>query len=74
MLQLFSTIRYSKNNCYELKRLKNVDDEIQEWSLTAEKIRSVAGYENTTDDDIELIIRTFTLLALAFYESELNKK
>ena len=57
-----------------MKRLKNGDDELQEWSLTAEKIRSVAGYENTTDEDIELIIRTFTLLALAFYESELNKK
>ncbi|MBV2196306.1 MAG: hypothetical protein KUL78_07365 [Flavobacterium sp.] len=49
-------------------------DEKYEWSLTKEKIRAVAGYENVTDDDIELIIRTFTLLALAFFESELNKK
>jgi hypothetical protein len=45
-----------------------------EWLLTPEEIRSVKGYEDTSDEDIELIQRTFSLLALAFYEGYLTEQ
>lgn len=48
--------------------MKNIIDNEAEWLLTPEEIRSVKGYEDTNDEDIELIQRTFSLLALAFYE------
>ena len=45
-----------------------------EWRLTPEEIRSVKGYEDTSDEDIELIQKTFSLLALAFYEGYLMEQ
>ena len=45
-----------------------------EWRLTPEEIRSVKGYEDTNDEDIELIQRTLSLLALAFYEGYLMEQ
>lgn len=44
-----------------------------EWSLTDEEIRSEKGFENATDEDIQLIRQTFALLSLAMFESELYK-
>ncbi len=43
-----------------------------EWSLTDEEIRSEEGFENATDEDVQLIRQTFALLSLAMFESELN--
>ena len=40
-----------------------------EWQLTPEEIRSVEGFENTSDEVVELIQSTFSLLTLALYES-----
>lgn len=40
-----------------------------EWQLTPEEIRSVEGFEDATDEDVELIQSTLSLLALAYYES-----
>ncbi len=48
-------------------------DEKYEWSLTDEEIRSEEGFENATEEDIQLIRETFALLSLALFESELYK-
>jgi len=48
-----------------MKDLKATEDE---WRLTPEEIRSVEGFENASDEDIELIQSTFSLLTLAFYD------
>lgn len=44
-----------------------------EWSLTDDEIRSEEGFENATDEDIQLIRETFALLSLALFESEFYK-
>ena len=45
-----------------------------EWRLTPEEIRSVEGFENSSDEDVELIQSTLSLLALAFYEGYLMEQ
>ena len=45
-----------------------------EWQLTPEEIRSAEGFENASDEDVELIQSTFSLLALAFYEGYLMEQ
>lgn len=54
-----------------MKDLKATEDE---WRLTPEELRSVEGFENASDDDIELIQSTFSLLTLAFYECYLMEQ
>jgi hypothetical protein len=56
-----------------LKKIKSVNYETQEWSLTDEEIKSVAGFENASHEHVELIRQTLTLLSLAMFESELRK-
>lgn len=57
-----------------MKRLKNVDDEKYEWSLTDEEIKSIKGFENASVEEVELIKHTLTLLSLALFENELKNK
>ena len=45
-----------------------------EWALTPREIRSVKGFENASEEDIELIIKTFALLSMAYFESEINNR
>jgi hypothetical protein len=40
-----------------------------EWQLTPEEIRNVEEFENATDEDVELIQSTLSLLTLALFES-----
>jgi hypothetical protein len=72
VLQLFSTKRYSKNNWNELSKIKSENYETQEWSLTEEEIKSVAGFENASVEEVELIKYTLTLLSLAIFQNELK--
>jgi hypothetical protein len=58
------------------KKMNDLIANEAEWRLTPEEIRSAKGFEDATDEDVELIQTTFSLLALAFYEGyilELNK-
>lgn len=50
------------------KKMNDLIANEAEWRLTPEEIRNVKGYEDTSDEDVELMQRTFSLLALAFYE------
>ncbi|HCY77656.1 MAG TPA: hypothetical protein DHV28_17225 [Ignavibacteriales bacterium] len=56
------------------KKMNDLKANEAEWRLTPEEIRSVKGYEDTNDEDIELIQRTLSLLALAFYEGYLMEQ
>lgn len=40
-----------------------------EWRLTPKEIRSEKGFEDASDEDVELIQSTFSLLTLALFES-----
>jgi hypothetical protein len=57
--------------------MKDLIENEAEWKLTPEEIRSEKGFEDTTKEDVELIQKTLSLLAMAFYESyqlELQQK
>ena len=43
-----------------------------EWAISIEEIKSKVGFENISDEDAELIIKTFSLLSQALYESEIR--
>ena len=49
------------------------NNERQEWSLTSKEVKSVKGFENASEEDVDLIISTFTLLSLALFESEISE-
>ncbi len=63
-LQLFSTATwYLKNNLNLLKKIKSENDETQEWSLTDEEVKSVAEFENLTEDKIAAVLNFLVELA-----------
>jgi hypothetical protein len=63
-IQLFSTATwYLKNNLNLLKKIKSENDETQEWSLTDEEVKSVAEFENLTEDKIAAVLNFLVELA-----------
>lgn len=53
--------------------MNNIFENEADWRLTPEEIRAVKGFEDATDDDVENIINTFTLLGQAFYEGYISE-
>lgn len=44
------------------------ENEISNWKLTEQELKSINGFENVTSEDAEMIINTLVQLTLIAYE------